>query len=100
MNCGQDTPQPKVPRDASGMRLQGTLEVQDTLASILAAVDVLATVQLRNVQHDQEHHNLGRASHLETSGAEGNSGGTFLKNFIALHPPEFRGGVDTVEVGN
>ena len=57
-------------------------------------------MQLRNVQHDQEHHNPGRASRLEASSAEGSSGGTLLKNFVALHPPEFRGGAGAVEAEN
>jgi len=42
VNSRQDIPPPEVPRDASGTQLQGTLEMQDTLAGILQAVDVLA----------------------------------------------------------
>ena len=52
------------------------------------------------MQHDQEHHNPVRASCLEASSAKGNSGGTLLKNFMALHAPEFRGGADAIEVEN
>lgn len=40
-DCGQDVPPPEVPSDVSGGHQQGTLDMQETLASILRVVNAL-----------------------------------------------------------
>ena len=66
---------------------------------------MLATNQVRHdqgqdqVQREVEN-NYGQVSNPRVQGMENNVGGQLLKNFMALRPPEFYGGIDVLTAEN
>lgn len=92
---GQSIPPPEAPSDAGGAGQQDTPDVHVALASLARAVEALTAAQLR-----QERQGRGEASQLVASAGEGSSGAALLKTFVALRPPEFRGGADVAEAEN
>ncbi|XP_052171493.1 uncharacterized protein LOC127787472 [Diospyros lotus] len=71
--------------------------MQEILAGLLWAVDVLAASQLRQECSHDGRTATAQASHSGTPRAGDSSGAALLKDFMALRPPEFSGGADTTE---
>ncbi|XP_052170369.1 uncharacterized protein LOC127786762 [Diospyros lotus] len=90
------TPEVQV-TDTRDERQPGPPDMQETLAGLLQAVDVLAASQLRQERSRDGRTATAQASHSGAPGAGDSSGAALLKDFMALRPPEFSGGVDTTE---
>ena len=97
---GQLIPPPEAPVDPRGEQQAGVPSMQETLAGLLRAVDVLAASQLRQERQQQEGNNIAQASQTGRPGTEDGAGGALLKNFMALRPPVFHGGADVTEAEN
>ncbi|XP_052177643.1 uncharacterized protein LOC127791705 [Diospyros lotus] len=92
---GHLVPTPEVQATGAGEQRQpGPPDMQETLAGILRAVDVLAASQLRQERRHDDRTATAQASHSGTSGTGDGSGATVLRDFMALRPPEFSGGAD------
>ncbi|XP_052181848.1 uncharacterized protein LOC127794639 [Diospyros lotus] len=95
---GHLVPTPEVQAtDTGDERQPGPSDMQETLAGLLRAVDVLAASQLRQERSRDGRTATAQASHSGTPGAGDSSGAALLKDFMALRPPEFSGGADTTE---
>ncbi|XP_052201754.1 uncharacterized protein LOC127807741 [Diospyros lotus] len=90
---GQPAPTPAPVSDTLGESNGGLRqemdEVHEGLAGIQRTIEMLATNQVRNDQGQEQ-----------VQGLESNAGGQLLKNFMALRPPEFYGGINVLAAKN